>query len=240
MNLVFPHVFGERGRPFHNSVVSTFCHQIANGEERQVRDDAELSLLHAQDAADIIVAHAASSSSSGEVRVGGWPTTVRQLLMRLEGLAESYDGGVVPDLRQPMDLALFNTYRSYIYPARYPVDVILRTDARGALFEAVKSLNGGQSFLSTTHPGITRGNHYHRRKVERFLVVSGQAEIRVRRLFDERIVSFHLSGDRPQFIDIPTLHTHDITNTGSNDLLTLFWANEIFDPVQPDTQAQQV
>jgi UDP-2-acetamido-2,6-beta-L-arabino-hexul-4-ose reductase len=239
VNLVLPHVFGERGRPFYNSVVSTFCHQIATGEAREVRDDADLSLLHAQDVADIVVEHAASSAS-GDVRVDGWPTTVRQLLTRLENLAESYDSGVVPDIRQPIDLALFNTYRSYLYPARYPVDVALRTDARGSLFEAVKSLNGGQTFLSTTRPGITRGNHYHRRKVERFLVVSGQAEIRVRRLFDEQIVSFRLSGDRPQFIDIPTLHTHDITNVGADDLLTLFWANEIFDPSRPDTEAQQV
>jgi UDP-2-acetamido-2,6-beta-L-arabino-hexul-4-ose reductase len=101
-------------------------------------------------------------------------------------------------------------------------------------------LNGGQTFLSTTRPGITRGNHFHQNKVERFLVVRGEANIRIRKMFDDEILEFRVSGSKPQYIDIPTLHTHNITNTGDSDLLTLFWANEIFNPKATDTKAAPV
>ena len=122
----------------------------------------------------------------------------------------------------------------------YPVKLNLRTDARGGLFEAVKTHQGGQTFLSTTHPGITRGRHYHHHKVERFLVVSGQAEIRIRRLFEADVKVFKVSGVEPCFIDMPTFHTHEITNVGDTDLLTLFWSHEIFDPSHPDTYSEPV
>lgn len=94
--------------------------------------------------------------------------------------------------------------------------------------------------MSSTHPGITRGNHYHLRKVERFLVIGGEAEIRLRRLFSEEIVSFKVSGRQPVFVDMPTFHTHSITNIGSSELQTLFWSNEIFDPNNADTYAEAV
>jgi UDP-2-acetamido-2,6-beta-L-arabino-hexul-4-ose reductase len=99
----------------------------------------------------------------------------------------------------------------------------------------VKSLHGGQCFLSTTRPGITRGNHYHHHKLERFLVVGGEATIRVRKLLTGETTEFHVSGREPAYVDMPALHTHNITNTGSGDLLTLFWSHEIFDPAAPDT-----
>ena len=139
-----------------------------------------------------------------------------------------------------MELDFFNTYRSYLYPDHYPVPLNLRTDARGGLFEAVKSHQGGQTFLSTTHPGVTRGRHYHHHKVERFLVVSGQAEIRIRRLFGDEVRVFKVNGAEPCFIDMPTFHTHEITNVGDTDLLTLFWSHEIFDPSNPDTYSEPV
>jgi UDP-2-acetamido-2,6-beta-L-arabino-hexul-4-ose reductase len=239
VNLVLPHVFGELGRPFYNSVVATFCHQLARGETPRVQQDATLSLLHAQDVADL-VAELARSPAAGDIRPGGHAILVSELLAKLRDFAGEYAGGVVPNLEQPIDLALFNTYRSYLFPDRYPFDIPVREDARGCLFEAVKSPGGGQSFVSTTQPGMTRGNHYHRRKVERFLVIDGEAEIRIRRLFDECVVRYTVTGDGPQFVDMPTLHTHSITNIGNTQLLTLFWANEIFDPSRPDTEAHLV
>ena len=238
VNLILPHVFGENARPFYNSVVATFCHQIAHDEIPQLQQDTELRLLHAQDVADRVV-ELIGSETAGDVRPAGQPIAVSELLARLIRLANEYYDGIVPTSRG-LDLALFNTYRSYLYPDQYPVDVVVKSDDRGRLFEALKSNGGGQVFISDTRPGVTRGNHYHRRKVERFFVLEGEAEIRIRRLFDEHVTSFTVDGRRPQYIDMPTLHTHSITNTGRGTLVTLFWANEIFDPRQPDTESEQV
>ena len=238
-NLILPHVFGESGRPFYNSVVSTFCYQLANDEEPEIKVDAELELFHTQDVARLIV-DVIDNESAGDIRPTGFKMSVSDLLARLENLATTYAGGVIPDLDEPIDLALFNTYRSYLFPAAYPVSLQVRSDDRGSLFEAVKSQHGGQAFLSTTRPGITRGDHFHFAKVERFLVVSGSARIRIRRLYDDQVHEFPVDGDNPAYVDMPTLHTHNITNTGDGELLTLFWSHEIFDPDNPDTYAEPV
>ncbi len=233
-NMILPHVFGESGRPFYNSVVSTFCHQLAQGEAPKIIEDSALELIHAQRVADIIY-EAILTKNTGDVAVGGAPMMVSELLEKLRSMAASYGAHIVPDLRDPLDLALFNTYRSYLFPQAYPRNLQLHEDDRGHLFEAVKNFNGGQSFVSTTKPGITRGNHYHLSKLERFLVVRGQAEICLRRMFNDEIVKFEVNGERPQYIDIPTLHTHTIANVGDTELLTLFWAHEIYDPNAADT-----
>jgi len=239
LNLILPHVFGEGGRPFYNSVVHTFCHQLARGEFPKVEHDSELQLLHAQTVAEIIL-QGIREGRSGDLEPEGTPLRVSQLLRILKQLAENYERLVLPDLRDPLCLSLFNTYRSFLFPERYPVPLQLHQDERGKLFEAVKSLNPGQIYISTTQPGHRRGRHYHRRKVERFLVMQGTAEIRVRRLFSDEVIRFNVQGREPAFIDIPTLHTHDITNTGEEPLWTLFWANELFDPASPDTYRMDV
>lgn len=233
-NIIFPHVFGEYGKPFANSVVSTFCYQLAKGEQPKIDRDGDLELLHAQDAAALIY-ECICRKRDGDIPVGGVKLKVSEMLDRLSGMVESYIGGIIPDLRDPFSLGLFNTYRSYLFPDHYPVRLALHKDDRGALFEAVKTENGGQAFLSTTRPGITRGNHFHYHKVERFLVVQGEAVIALRRLCSDEVVEFRVSGSQPEFIDMPTLHTHSIRNVGDHDLMTLFWAHEIFDPDRPDT-----
>lgn len=238
-DLVLPNVFGEFGRPFYNSVVSTFCHQIAKGDKPEIHVDGEVELVHAQLVAQRVL-EAMQGRESGQVRMIGKPIRVSALLERLNGLHQQYAAQVMPDLADSLDLGLFNTLRSYMYPRHYPVALDLRCDDRGSLFEAVKTRNGGQTFLSSTHPGVTRGNHYHLRKVERFLVVAGEAEIRLRRLFGEPVETFRVSGIRPCYIDMPTFHTHSITNVGNGELMTLFWANEIFDPGDSDTYAEAV
>lgn len=238
-DLVLPNVFGEFGRPFYNSVVATFCHQIAKGEEPEIHVDGQIELVHAQSVARRIL-DVLQGSEAGQARMSGTPIRVSALLERLKGLHRQYMAQVMPDLADSFDLRLFNTLRSYLYPGHYPVALNLRCDDRGSLFEAVKTRTGGQTFMSSTHPDITRGNHYHLRKVERFLVVAGEAEIRLRRLFDQRVETFRVSGSRPCYIDMPTFHTHSITNVGKGELMTLFWANEIFDPNDPDTYSEAV
>lgn len=232
--LVLPHVFGEGTRPFYNSVAATFAYQIAKGETPSVHSDAGLELLHAQDVAAQVL-HLIRNSKSGAIRPAGAKITVSSLLARLQQMAESYERYVVPDVRDPLDLRLFNLYRSYLFPDFYPRRLERHSDERGDLVEIVKNLNGGQAFVSTTRPGITRGNHYHYHKIERFLVVQGSARIAVRKMFDSQTHIFDVVGSEPAFIDMPPMHTHNITNTGNEDLLTMFWAHEVFDPERPDT-----
>lgn len=238
-NVIIPNVFGEGGKPFYNSAVSTFCHQLANGQTPQILNDATNELIHAQRVCANIVEFI-ESREAGERRLTGTPLSVSALLKKISDFDQSYRGAVIPDLRDSFDLSLFNTYRSYLYPGYYPITTKLHIDDRGSLFEAVKSLNGGQTFISTTKPGITRGNHYHLKKIERFLVLRGEAKIQIRRLFSDEIREFAVSGREPVIIDIPTLHTHNITNTGHEEVTTLFWAHEIFDPARPDTFAEPV
>ena len=233
-NLVLPNVFGESGKPFYNSVVSTFCYQIANGDKPEIINDVEMEQLHAQEVA-LEIFNIIHSSRTGNIILTGINITVSELLKKIKNYDDIYKRHIIPGLKNKFDLQIFNTYRSYLYPKKYPVQIVLHKDERGTLFEAVKSLNGGQVFISTTKPGISRGNHYHTSKLERFFVLSGQAEIRIRKLFSNIVDSFKVSGLKPEYIDIPTLHTHDITNTGTEELITLFWSHEIFDPKRPDT-----
>ena len=238
-NLVLPHVFGEGGQPFYNSVVSTFCYQLAKGTQPRIDNDGQLELLHAQEVADHALV-AIRDGATGDIRPSGRRIRVSGMLKRAYHLADRYRSGVIPRFDDLFDLRLFNTYRSYLFPDFYPKRLELHSDDRGSLFEAVKTDNGGQAFLSTTRPGITRGDHFHFNKVERFLVVQGEAVIRLRRMFDHRVGEFRVSGDQPAFVDMPTLHTHNITNVGNGELLTLFWAHEIFDTERPDTHREPV
>lgn len=238
-DVVFPHLFGEGGRPFYNSGVATFCHQLAHGENPRIIEDVELELVHAQTAARALLA-TVIERRLGVVRVFGKRLLVSEVLVRLRQMAEQYRSQLIPQLADVLDLELFNTYRSYLFPQGYPVTLALRSDVRGTLFEAVRTLHSGQTFISLTRPGITRGNHYHRHKIERFLVIHGEAAIRVRRLLYPQVHEFRVSGSAPGYVDMPTFHTHEITNVGAGELLTLFWSHELFDPRDPDTYSEQV
>ena len=238
-DLRLPNVFGEFGRPFYNSVVSTFCQQIAVGETPQIQIDAIMDLMHAQDVARRVL-DALSRGERGCVRVPGTPLSVSALLEKLRALHGAYMAQIVPALCEPLDVQLFNTLRSYLFPKHYPVSLKLHSDPRGSLFEVIKSGNGGQVFMSTTRPGVTRGNHFHTRKVERFLVAGGEADISLRKLFTNEVTTFRVRGSEPCYIDMPTFHTHNITNTGLSELTTLFWTNEIFDPADTDTYPEMV
>ena len=233
LNLVLPHIFGEHGKPNYNSVVSTFCHQLVSGETPRV-GDGQVSLLHAHDVAQIIW-NSIEDGTVGELRPHGHDMTVSELHDRLKRLNDRYAEGVNPETAEPIDLKLFNTLRSFIPYDKRVIDLTQHNDDRGSLFEAARADGQGQVFLSTSHPDITRGQHFHFRKVERFLVVQGQAKIRLRRVLKDEVITYEVSGDKPQAVDIPTLHTHNISNVGNTPLLPLFWAGEHFDPDNSDT-----
>lgn len=239
LDLVLPGVFGEFGRPFYNSVVSTFCHQLSRNEQLTINNDAPIELVHAQDVADIVVARV-YEGREGQERVEGAHLSVRELADRLRDLHARYEQGVVPAVSDPFQRGLFNTLRSYRFPSRYPTVLQPRSDNRGRLVELSKADTGGQTFISTTVPGITRGEHYHRRKLERFVVVEGTATISLRRMFGDEVVSFEVRGEDPVAVDMPTLVAHNIINTGDDSLVTVFWTDEIFDPEAPDTYAEDV
>ena len=235
LNLVLPHVFGEHGKPDYNSAVSTFAYKLANGETPVVTGNGQVELLHAHDVAQIVW-DSIEEGTDGELRPHGCKMSVVELVDRLKRLSKRYlTERVIPESSEAIDLKLFNTLRSYIPYEERVFDLTLHNDDRGNLFEASRADAKGQVFLSTSHPDITRGEHFHFRKVERFLVIQGQAIVRMRRVLKDEIISYEVSGDKPQAIDIPTLHAHNITNVGDTPLLTLFWAGEHFDPDNTDT-----
>lgn len=238
-NVILPHVFGENAKPFYNNVTATLCHQVAHDETPVIHDGASVELVHATHVVDEILSMANEKSVGTQV-ISGKSMSVDNLYELLLTFRDGEKDNVYPDLSSGFSLALYNCYRWFSFPQNFPKFPTINTDERGILFEAVKGGGGGQTFLSWTKPGVERGNHFHRYKVERFLVLSGQADIKIRKLFDEPVQTISVSGEEPVFVDMLTLHTHSIVNTGKEPLLTLFWAHELFDPTNPDTFALSV
>jgi UDP-2-acetamido-2,6-beta-L-arabino-hexul-4-ose reductase len=233
VDVLLPNLFGEHGRPAYNSFVATFVDAVARGEQPSVQD-REVSLLHAQDAAQALID--ALDTTVERVEPQGTSTTVVGVLETLREFRQTYAGGDVPALDTKLRVDLFNTYRAALFPARYPMSLTTHVDDRGTLVETVRAHGGqGQTFVSTTRPGVTRGEHFHLGKVERFVVLSGQARIALRRVLTNEVVSFDVRGDAPAVIDMPTMWVHNITNTGATDVSTLFWTHTLFDPDNPDT-----
>lgn len=240
VDVVMPNIFGEHGRPNYNSVVATFASLIADGQTPQVVDDKELPLVHVQRVAELLIDQAIAPTP-GQLSVPATPVLVSEVAERMSAMAAGYRTGVLPDLSDPFTRELFNTYRAATFPQQWPVHPPASSDPRGELFEAVKAHGGQtQAFYSMTNPGFTRGQHYHLAKVERFLVLRGQADIRLRRLFTDEVVTFSVNGDVPAIVDMPTMWAHSITNTGPDELVTLFYADELFDPARPDTYPEEV
>jgi UDP-2-acetamido-2,6-beta-L-arabino-hexul-4-ose reductase len=240
VNLIVPHVFGEYGRPNYNSVVATFTHQVAVGEVLSIHNDGQLELVHVQDLVEQII-NLYEQGASGNVRVEGRATGVIEVAEQLKLLHHTYVvEGQFPDLSDHFTRCLFNTLRGAIAHSERHRVVTKHEDDRGWLVETVKTNSGGQCFVSTTKLGITRGNHFHLRKVERFMVLQGKAKIQLRKLFSDEVISYDLDGDAPSYVDIPTMHTHSITNVGENELITLFWSDEFYDPDTPDTTFEEV
>ncbi|MGW5360161.1 polysaccharide biosynthesis C-terminal domain-containing protein [Actinopolymorpha pittospori] len=239
VDVVLPNLFGEHGRPDYNSFVATFAHAVANDLVPEI-NDREVELLHVQQAAKSLI-DAIEDTSAATLRPSGEPTSVAGIWQTLSEAHSLYRSGDIPPLTTQFEVDLFNTLRAAMFPWAYPISLPLRSDHRGGLVECVRAHGGqGQSFVSTTVPGVTRGEHFHLGKVERFLVLRGRARISLRRLFHDELVSFDVSGDQPAVIDMPTMWVHNITNTGDTELVTFFWTHTIFDSAHPDTYAVTV
>ena len=238
-DVLLPNLFGEHGQPYYNSFVATFAHAVQRNEIPSVTADRPIPLLHVQDAAARLIE---AVGSTGREEVRGEARLISEVLRQLREIHERYAKlGEIPSLQSRYDVNLFNTYRAAAFPTMWPVHPMVHRDGRGHLFETVRAHGGtGQTFVSSTLPGQARGNHYHIHKVERFCVISGEAEIRLRRLLHDDIVSFRVSGDSPCFIDMPTLWTHSIRNVGASELITMFWADQLLNPEDPDQYPEEV
>jgi UDP-2-acetamido-2,6-beta-L-arabino-hexul-4-ose reductase len=242
VNLVIPNVFGPGCKPFYNSVVATFCHQLAHGVEPRIDVDAEIEFLWINDLVRAICSQIHSLSTEQTVFLAGTAKLrVTELLAKLQGFQASHDvHNMVPDITDPLDAALYATYLFYLELDQHLHRPTVHRDERGYLFEVIRMASGGQVFFSTTKPGVIRGNHFHTRKIEWFCVLKGEAVIRLRKVDDTEVHEFRVSGDSPQFVSIPVLHTHQIENEGDEDLLTMFWCNEIFVAEDADTYFEKV
>ena len=238
-DLRIPHVFGEYARPFYNNVTATFIHEITHGRKPEINPDGRACLIHAGGVIEAAIT-AMKSANTGVLRLDGHDISITDLFECLQGFHDLYSSGTFPALQDSFETALFNSYRCALYPEHFPRALPVNEDDRGTLFETVKGGGGGQAFVSWTKPGITRGDHFHINKVERFLVLAGKARIQIRRVLHNDVWDFDVCGDQPAVVDMPSLHTHNIQNTGDTPLLTLFWTNEIFNPEQPDTYADPV
>lgn len=242
---VIPNVFGPFGNPYYNSVVATFCHQLTHNEEPRIENDSDLGLIYVNELVEWfrkkIVDPGADTVSRFDVPATAF-TRVSQILDTLRSFKKEYfENNAVPELIDNFSVNLFNTFRSYIdHKHHFPVSLKKNTDDRGSFIETVRTSTGGQFSFSTTNPGITRGNHFHTRKTERFIVIRGEAVIRLRRIGTSEILEFRLNGNDPSFVDMPVWYTHNITNTGKEELLTLFWINEFYNPDDPDTFFEEV
>ncbi len=241
--LVIPNVFGPFGKPYYNSVIATFSHQLLHNEPVKIETDGTLKLIYVGELIEKIWKIIKEKQTNPLYFLTHTAeATVSKILALLENYRHQYfENNILPVVQNRFELNLFNTFRSYIdHCNHFPVLLKKNSDNRGNFVETVKTLIGGQFSFSTTYPGITRGNHFHTRKIERFAVITGKAVIELRRIGTTEILHFELNGEQPAFVDMPVWYTHNITNVGSEELLTLFWINEFFDPNDPDTFFEKV
>ncbi|MBC9785839.1 SDR family oxidoreductase [Heliobacterium chlorum] len=240
-----PNVFGKWSKPNYNSVIATFCHNISHGIPIEIHHPLnELTLVYIDDVIHEFlqtVNELTSPDEDGFCYVSKrYQVTLQQIVNLLYSFDQSRKHLVMPDLKGDFERKLFATYTSYLPEDEFDYSLDMKEDARGWLAEFIKSKEFGQIFISRTKPGITRGNHWHHTKVEKFLVVDGEGLIRLKKVGSNDLITYNVSGRQLKVVDIPAGYTHSITNTGSRDMITLFWANQVFDPEQPDTYYLEV
>jgi UDP-2-acetamido-2,6-beta-L-arabino-hexul-4-ose reductase len=241
--MIIPNVFGPFGKPFYNSVVSTFSYQLANNETPIIQVDNEIRLIYVAELVSEIIKIIKTNSNEPTYKVQYTSQIkVSELLEKIKEFKQEYlDSGEIPILKNSFELNLFNTFRSYINQANhFPVKYAKNIDQRGLFVELVKTKIGGQFSFSTTLPGVTRGNHFHTRKIERFSVIKGKALIKIRKIDENESIEYYLNGNEPAFVDMPIWYTHNIKNIGDEELLTNFWINEPYDQNNPDTYFEEV
>ena len=237
--LVVPNVYGEFSRPNYNTFIATFAHKLVNGEQPHVMVDSEVKLIHVGSLCQFIISQFDEKGVRKVEVPYDFEKKVTDILAIFEKFKELYfEQGFIPELKDRNEVNLFNTFRSYIEPRC--VKLVRHADPRGVFVETIKLGVGGQVSFSTTVPGITRGDHYHTRKIERFTVIKGKARIQLRRIGSDEVFDFFLDGNEPAYVDMPVWYTHNITNIGEEELYTQFWINEWYNPADGDTYFEKV
>ncbi len=236
--LIIPNVFGAFGKPFYNSFIATFCHQLTHGETPTIENDGMVKLIYVQELVMKMLDEIRTERSTPSLEIKATAEKkVSEVLVLLQNFRQLYfENGEIPTLNNSFEHNLFNTFRSYIdHKTYFPVKFTQHSDPRGAFVEVIRLGIGGQCSFSTTVPGITRGNHFHTRKIERFAVIKGKALIQLRKIDTDEVLDFELDGTEPAYVDMPIWFTHNIKNIGKEELYTIFWINEAYNPEDADT-----
>ncbi|RBW54373.1 epimerase [Tenacibaculum sp. E3R01] len=242
--LIIPNVFGPFGKPNYNSFIATFCDLLVKDKKPTVLNDSVVNLIYINELTEIFFTEIINNLKG--VRVLKVDNTsskkVSEILLLLLNYKKMYiDLGQIPNVpKKSFELNLFNTFISYIPKNFFPRNYTKHIDNRGAFVEIIRTEVSGQSSYSLTVPGITRGNHYHTRKIERFAVIKGKAAIKIRKVDSEEVIEYFLDGEKPAYVDMPIWYTHNITNIGNSELITLFWINEPYNPDDTDTYFVEV
>jgi UDP-2-acetamido-2,6-beta-L-arabino-hexul-4-ose reductase len=237
--LVIPNVFGEFMRPGYNSFIATFAHKLIHGEQPEIIFDNKVCLIYVGSLCRFIINQFEKRGIKRIEVPFDFERKVTSILVQFKQFKEFYfHKGIIPVLANRHDINLFNTFRSYIPPRC--IQLKRHVDSRGIFVETIQMGVGGQVSFSTTVPGITRGNHYHTRKIERFTVIKGKALIQLRKIGTNEVSNFELDGKHPAYVDMPVWFTHNIKNIGSDELYTQFWINEWYNPEDGDIYFEAV
>lgn len=239
-----PNLFGKWSKPNYNSVVSTFCYNIARDLDIQINDsEAELNLCYIDDVLGEFL-KALDNKPTRDGRLCIVPDTYKIKLGELAKLIQSFKKGrkdlSIPNMEIPLTKKLYSTYLSYLQGDEFLYPLQMNIDNRGSFTEFIKTPERGQVSVNISKPQIIKGNHWHHTKNEKFLVVSGKGIIRFRKIYTDDIIEYRVSGEKLEVVDIPPGYTHNIENIGNTDLVTIMWANEYFDPKNSDTFYEEV
>lgn len=242
-NLRLNNIFGKWSRPNYNSVVSTFCHNIARDLPIRIDDPtAPISLVYIDDVVNVMVAFL-ESAAAGDAAMKAIPvyqTTVGAIAAHLRAFRDGRDTLITEPVGAGFARALYATYVSYLPTAKFSYPVAKYADPRGTFVEMLKTRESGQFSYFSAKPGMTRGGHYHHSKTEKFLVIRGAALFRFRHILTNERFELRTSGESPQIVETVPGWSHDITNIGNGEMIVMLWANEIFDRDRPDTYKHAV
>jgi len=240
----FPNVFGKWCRPNYNSAVATFCHNVSHSLPIQVNDPSVvMNLVYIDDVVNELI----NALKSKENKVGDFcevpvvhSITLGEIVNLIYSFKNSREDRSVPNMSDEFAKKLYSTYLSYLPEDQFSYDLKMNVDQRGSFTEFIRTPDRGQVSVNVSKPGITKGNHWHHTKNEKFLVVSGKGVVRFRKIDSDEVLEYFISGDKMEVVDIPTGYTHNIENLGDSDMVTIMWANEPFDPEKPDTYYLEV
>lgn len=239
-----PNLFGKWSRPNYNTVIATFCYNVARGLEIQVNNpEAELILCYIDDVVEEFL-KALQGNPTKEEKFCIVPITHKiklgELSQIISSFRESRENLSITNMKNELKKKLYSTYLSFLPEDDFSYNLKMNCDNRGSFTEFIKTKDRGQVSINISKPGITKGNHWHNTKNEKFLVVSGNGLIRFRKIDSDEIIEYKVSGEKLQVVDIPIGYTHSIINVGNTDMVTVMWANEAFDPEKPDTYFLEV